>query len=223
MCVWFLARWLIIWSPRPTMIPLPLFCRQNLVTQTLQVNESGKVIVLSFQANAGQEAANWRVCRPASLQVERWVSESYLDYPTERPAMPRMTRLPAEVACLFVPLKPYFRYRHYLVLCWLVVAHLVCFEKATLQALARHTSGRVAAWHWHRLLAAGCWRWSIVLAWLVEQALSAFPPPHDGVLYLVADSTLKGKRTQKNPWAKSWRLNEYEPYTFGLHAVVLLA
>jgi hypothetical protein len=33
--------------------------------------------------------------------------------------------LPKEVACLFAPLKPHFRYRHYLVLCWLVVAHLV--------------------------------------------------------------------------------------------------
>jgi hypothetical protein len=63
----------------------------------------------------------------------------------------------------------------------------------------------------------------MVLAWLVEQALGAFPPPRDGVLYLVADSTLKGKRTQKNPWAKAWRLNEYRPYTFGLHVVVLLA
>jgi hypothetical protein len=37
-----------------------------------------------------------------------------------------------------------------------------------------------------------------VLAWLVEQTLSAFPPPRDGVLYLVAGSTLKGRRTQKN-------------------------
>jgi hypothetical protein len=134
-----------------------------------------------------------------------------------------MTRLPEEVARLFAPLKPSFRHRHYLVLCWLVVAHLVCFEKATLQALARHTPTRVAAWHLRRLLAAGCWPWAMVLAWLVEQALDAFPPPPDGVLYLVADSTLKGKRTQHNPWAKAWRLNEYRPYTFGLHVVVLLA
>jgi hypothetical protein len=100
------------------------------------------VIVLFFRVNTGQEDKNWRVCRPVSLQVGRWVSEAYLDYPTARPAMRRMTRLAAEVARLFAPLKPHFRYRHYLVLCWLVVAHLVCFEKATLQALARHTSAR---------------------------------------------------------------------------------
>jgi len=36
---------------------------------------------------------------------------------------------------------------------------LVYFEKATLQALARHSSTRVAAWHLRRLLAAGCWPW----------------------------------------------------------------
>jgi len=181
------------------------------------------VIVLAFRASAGRKAEDWLLYWPASLQVERWVNEAYLDYPTERPAMPRINRLPEEIARLCAPLKPCFRYRHYLVWCWLMVAHLTCFEKATLQALARHTPTRVASWHLRRLLAAGCWSWSGVLAWLVEQTLEAFPPPRDRVLYLVADSTLKGKRTQKNPWAKAWRLNQYEPYTFGLHAVVLLA
>ncbi len=112
------------------------------------------VIVQFFRANAGQRDEDWVVCWPASLQVGRWVSEACLDYPTARPAMPKMTRLPAEVARLFAPLKPHFRYRQYVGVCWMVVAHLVCFEKATLQALARHTPTRVAAWHLRRLLAA---------------------------------------------------------------------
>ena len=55
---------------------------------------------------------------------------------------------------MLAPLKPYFSYRHYLVFCWLLVAHLSCFEKATLQALARHIPGHVAAWHLRRLLPA---------------------------------------------------------------------
>jgi len=134
-----------------------------------------------------------------------------------------MTRLPEEVARLLAPLKPYFSYRHYLVFCWLLVAHLVCFEKATLQGLARYIPHHVAAWHLRRLVAAGRWQWARVLEWLVSQALAAFPPPRDGVLYLVVDSTLKGKRTKKNPWAKKSRLNEYAPYTFGLHVVILIA
>ena len=61
--------------------------------------------------------------------------------------MIRLSRLPEEVARLLAPLKPSFSYRHYAVFCWLVVAHLVCFEKATLQGLARYIPSRVAAWH----------------------------------------------------------------------------
>jgi len=137
--------------------------------------------------------------------------------------MIRMTRLPEEVTCLLAPLKPYFSYRHYLVFCWLRVAHLVCFGKATVQGLARYTPTHVAAWHLRRLLAAGRWQWAQVQAWLVSEALAASPPPKDGVLYLVVDSTLKGKRGKKNPWAKNGRLNEYAPFTFGLQVVILIA
>ena len=137
--------------------------------------------------------------------------------------MIRMTRLPEEVARLLTPLKPYFSYRHYLVFCWLLVAHLICFGKATVQGLARDTPTHVAAWHLCRLLAAGRWQWTCVLEWLVSEALAAVPPPKDGVLYLVGDSTLKGKRGKKNPLAKKGRLNEYAPFTFGLHVVIVIA
>jgi hypothetical protein len=137
--------------------------------------------------------------------------------------MIRMTRVPEEVTHLLAPLKPCFSYRHHLVLCWLLVAHLVCFGKATVQGLARYTPRHVAAWHLRRLLAAGRWPWARVLEWLVSEALAAFPPPRDGVLYLVVDSTLKGKHSKKNPLAKKGRLNEYAPFTFGLHVVLLMA
>jgi hypothetical protein len=137
--------------------------------------------------------------------------------------MIRMTRLPKAVTRLLTPLKPYFSYRHYLVFCWLVVAHLVCFGKATVQGLARYTPTHVAAWHLRRLLAAGRWRWEQVLQGLVSEALAAFPPPKDGILYLVVDSTLKSKRGKKNPLAKKGRLNEYAPFTFGLHVVIVIA
>ena len=137
--------------------------------------------------------------------------------------MIRMTRLPEEVARLLTPLKPYFSYRHYLVFCWLLVAHVVCFGKATVQGRARYTPPHVAAWHLRRLLAAGRWQWTLVLEWLVSEALAAFPPPKDGVLYLVVDSTLKSKRGKRNPLTKKGRLNEYAPFTFGLHMVILIA
>jgi hypothetical protein len=137
--------------------------------------------------------------------------------------MIRMTRLPEEVTRLLTPLKPYFSYRHYLVFCWLLVAHLVCCGKATVQGLARYTPTHVAAWHLRRVLAAGRWQWMRVQEWLVSEALAALPPPKDRVLYLVVDSTLKGKRSKHNPLAKKGRLNEYACFTFGLHVVILIA
>jgi hypothetical protein len=184
---------------------------------------SDAVIVLSFRLGMKAAEATPRPCWLASQPVGRWVIQAHLAYAPWRPTMLRLTRLPEEVTRLLAPLKPAFSYRHSLVFCWLLVAHLVCYEKATLQALARYIPGHVAAWHLRRLLAAGCWPWARILEWLVSQALMAFPPPKDGVLYLVVDSTLKGKRTKQNPLVKKSRLNDYAPYTFGLQVVILLA
>jgi hypothetical protein len=137
--------------------------------------------------------------------------------------MIQITRLPDEVKRFLLPLKPWFSYRHFWVFCWLKVAQLVCFEKATFKAWGRYTPRHVAWWHLRRLVACSRWPWEPVLQGLVTQALAAFPPPCDGVLFLVVDSTLKGKRAKKNPLAKKGRLNEYAPYTFGLHMVLLIA
>jgi Transposase DDE domain len=137
--------------------------------------------------------------------------------------MLRITRLPEEVKRFLMPVKPLFSYRHFLVFCWLMVAQLICFEKATCKALSRYTPKHIGWWHLCRLLACGRWPWEAVLEWLVTQCLSVFPPPGDGVLYLVVDSTLKGKRTKKNPLVKKGRLNEYAPFTCGLHVVLLIA
>ena len=134
--------------------------------------------------------------------------------------MIQITRLPQEVKRFLEPLRAWFSYRHFLVFCWLIVAHLVCFEQATCKALGCYTPKHVGWWHLRRLLACGRWPWEEVLYWLVTQALAAFPPPDDGVLYLVVDSTLKGKRTKKNPLVKKGRLNEYAPFTWGLHVVL---
>lgn len=137
--------------------------------------------------------------------------------------MIQITRLPQEVKRFLEPLRAWFSYRHFLVFCWLIVAHLVCFEQATCKALGCYTPKHVGWWHLRRLLACGRWPWEEVLYWLVTQALAAFPPPDDGVLYLVVDSTLKGKRTKKNPLVKKGRLNEHASFTCGLHLVVLIA
>jgi hypothetical protein len=47
-------------------------------------------------------------------------------------------------------------------------------------------------------------------------------PPEDRVCSGVIDSTLKHTTGQKHPLAKTYRLNAYGPYVFGLHVVGLM-
>src|ERR671914_95852 len=126
---------------------------------------------MSFRSFTRRAPKQQRPCRLASRQVGRWVLQTHQP-PIRRPAMIRMTRLPEEVTRLLAPLKPSFSYRHYLVCCWLLVAHLVCFGKATVQGLARYTPRHMAAWHLRRVLAARRWPWARVLEWLVSETLA---------------------------------------------------
>jgi hypothetical protein len=134
-----------------------------------------------------------------------------------------LTCLPRCVSeCLRV-LKPCFRHRHQLVFTWLLVVHLVDGERANLKALARHGPAHRAYYHDRRLLCAAHWCTKTWLWWFAEQALQAFPPPEDGHLYLVSDSTLKGQRGAKHPVAQTTRLSQYHPYVFSLRRVRLTA
>jgi hypothetical protein len=73
------------------------------------------------------------------------------------------------------------------------------------------------------LLCAASWCTKTLLWWFAEQALQALPPPEDGILYLVGDSMLTGKRASKHPVAHKTRLSQYHPYVFGFRIVLLMA
>jgi hypothetical protein len=136
--------------------------------------------------------------------------------------MLRFTCLPKHVSNWLLVLRPMFRHRHHLVFCWLLVCQAIYQEKATLKGLARLAPRHIAEWHFRRLLTATYWNWRVLLWWFADQVIATLPPPEDGVCYLVVDSTLKDKTGQKHPLAKKGRLNEYAPYVFGLHVVVVM-
>jgi hypothetical protein len=136
--------------------------------------------------------------------------------------MIRLTCLPKQVANWLQVLRPMFRHRHHLVFCWLLVCQAVYQEKATLTGLARLTPRHIAERHFRRLLTATYWNWRVLLWWFADQVIATLPPPEDGVCYLVVDSTLQEKTGQKHPLAKKGRLNEYAPYIFGVHIVIVM-
>ena len=115
-----------------------------------------------------------------------------------------------------------FRHRHHWLFCWFLVCQAVYQEKATIKGLARLMPHHIAEWHLRRLLTAAYWNWRVLLWWFADHVIATLPPPNDKVCYLVVDSTLKDKTGQKHPLAKKGRLNEYAPYIFGLHIVVVM-
>lgn len=63
---------------------------------------------------------------------------------------------------------------------------------------------------------------AVITAWAAA-SLQSLPPPSDGVLYLIGDSTLKPKRGRKHPVSHFTRHGEHEPYQFGFELVLLIA
>jgi hypothetical protein len=134
-----------------------------------------------------------------------------------------LTCLPRRVSQCLRVLGPCFHHRHQLVFSWLLVLPLVDGARATLKALSRHGPSHLASPHDRRLLCAAYCCMKTVLWWCADQALQAFPPPEDGLLYLVGDSTLKGQRGQKHPGAPKTRLRPHQPDVFGCRIVLLMA
>jgi hypothetical protein len=134
-----------------------------------------------------------------------------------------LTCLPRCVSEGLRGLRPCFHHRHHLVFSWLLVLHLAYGERANLNAWARHGPGHLAYHRYRRLLCAAYWCTKTLLWWAADQALQAFPPPEKGRLYLVADSTLTGKRGAQHPVAQKTRLSQHHPYVFGFRIVLLMA
>jgi hypothetical protein len=133
-----------------------------------------------------------------------------------------LTCLPTCVLQYLRVMGPCFRHRHQLVCSWLLVLHVVFGDRANMKALARHGPNHLTYQHYRRLLCAAYWCTKTLLWWFADQALQAFPPPEDGLLYLVGDSTLKGKRGPKHPVAQKTRLSQHHPYVFGFRIVLLM-
>jgi hypothetical protein len=134
-----------------------------------------------------------------------------------------VTCLPRCVSHCLRVLKPCFRPRHQLVFRWLLGLHLVYGERAHLKALARHGPVHLTYQPYRRLLCAASWCPTALLWWFVDHALQAFPPPEDGILSGLGDSTLKGKRGAKHPVAQKTRRRPLHPSGFGFRIVLLVA
>lgn len=140
--------------------------------------------------------------------------------------MIRLNRLPKRVADFLYQFKDHFRCgqgRHYLIFCWLLVALLLDSGKGRLKDLSRLVPERIRYWAMMRMIRSGWWDAQALVKAMAECVMAGLPVPSDRVLYLIGDTTIKGKRGANHPLGFKTRMNEYAAYVFGFAAVLLIA
>jgi hypothetical protein len=136
------------------------------------------------------------------------------------------TCIPRKVYQVLYPLKRHFRCaqgQHFLVCCWLLMALIRAPGKGTLKGLKPYLPPTLKYWTTLRMIRSRQWEPQAVVCTMATGTLRALPPPDDGVLYLIGDSTLKDKRGRKHPLGHTTRHSEHDPYTFGFEMVLLIA
>jgi hypothetical protein len=109
------------------------------------------------------------------------------------------------------------------VFCWLLIALIRDPGKGTLKGLGAYLPLKLPYWTTLRMVRSSQWDAVAVMTQMAMATLRALPPPADGVLYLIGDSTLKDKRGRKHPLGHTTRHSEHAPYTFGFEMVLLIA
>jgi hypothetical protein len=136
------------------------------------------------------------------------------------------TCIPRIVYQVLYPCKRHFRCahaQHFLVFCWLLIALIRAPDKGTLKGLRPYLPSKLHYWTTVRMVRLGQRDAQAVLTDLAAATLRSLPPPSDGVLYLIGDSTLKPKRGRKHPLGHFTRHGAHEPYMFGFELLVLIA
>ena len=136
------------------------------------------------------------------------------------------TCIPSTIYQVLYPLKRHFRCaqaQHFLVFCWLLMAWIRDPGKGTLKGLTSYLPPTLKDWTTIRMVRSGQWDAQAVLTDMATATLRSLPPPADGMLYLIGDSTWKDKRGRQHPLGHTTRHSAHDPYTFGFELVLLMA
>jgi DDE family transposase len=137
-----------------------------------------------------------------------------------------ITCLPSTVYDFLYQFKHHFRCgqgRHFLIFCWFLVLLIVDYGKGTIKGLSRIVPPHITYWAMMRMVRSGWWDADSVLENIVGDVLPILPPPADGTLFLIGDSTKKGKRGKMHPLGRKLKTSDYDSYTFGFEMVILIA
>src|SRR6266540_2604190 len=135
----------------------------------------------------------------------------------------RMRSIPQSVSNRLAPYRASFKSapaQHFNIWCWLLVT-LIVASSGQVKTLTRYMPSRLAYWTTLRMVRAKVWNEQALLDLMVADILYCLPPPKDGVLHLIFDTTRKEKTGEKQPLAFTTKMGKFEPYVFG-HSVLML-
>jgi len=135
--------------------------------------------------------------------------------------MIKVSCLPIWVRIVFRGLPGLWKGRHLLLLTWLVFMQAAVPGRKTVKELSRWTPFHITEWRFRRLLKAAYWSAETVITHFAWEAMNSFPPPKDGVVFMVGDSSHKNKRSQKNPAVQKGKQSKDSPWFFGIRFVLL--
>jgi hypothetical protein len=135
----------------------------------------------------------------------------------------RLRSIPQSVSNRLAPYRASFSRgpaQHFNIWCWLLVTIIIA-SSGQVKTLTRYMPSRLAYWTTLRMIRAKVWNEQALLDLMVADILYSLPPPKDGVLHLIFDTTRKEKTGEKQPLAFTTKMGKFEPYVFG-HSVLLL-
>jgi hypothetical protein len=136
------------------------------------------------------------------------------------------TDIPRKVYQVLDPCKRHFRCaqaQHFLVCCWLVMALVRDPGTGTLKGRGASLPPKLPYWTTLRMIRSRQWDANAVLEQMATAPLRALPPPADGILSLIEESTLQDKRGRKHPLGHTTRHSAHDPYRCGFEMVLRMA
>src|SRR5262249_45918251 len=121
------------------------------------------------------------------------------------------TCIPSKKYQVVYPLNRHFHCpppQPFLLFFWLVMALIRDPGKGTLKGLGAYLPPKLSYWTTLRMVRSGQWDAEAVVGQMATATLHTLPPPADGRLYLIGDSTLKDKRGRQHPLGHRTRHGE---------------
>jgi hypothetical protein len=94
--------------------------------------------------------------------------------------------------------------------------------RKTLEELSRWSPAALTSWRLRRIVKAGYWSIHVLVEWLANDVIATLPPPENGVLFEIGDSSHVPKRGTKATTAQRSRKSKYHPWFFGIRFVLLI-